>query len=171
VSGVVLFARTSKALTRLNEALRTHQTKKLYWAWVEGVIVPEEGTLENYLIHGEFASQVVECAQENAKLAQLSYRTMGTWQCEGLKGSCLEIDLTTGRYHQIRAQLSAAGHPILGDQKYGSCKALPGMGIALHHREFRIPHPTQDREMVFIAEFKPDHRLQVASSGHLFHPT
>jgi 23S rRNA pseudouridine1911/1915/1917 synthase len=176
VSGVVLFARTSKALSRLNEAIRSHQTKKLYWAWVEGVIIPEEGILENYLVHGEFASQVVKDPKEsgkfeNAKFAQLSYRTIGHWQGKEGSGSCLEIELATGRYHQIRAQLAAAGYPILGDGKYGIRQTYTDKGIALHHREFRIPHPTQEREMTFVAAFKPDHTLLEASSAHLCRAT
>lgn len=137
VSGIVLFARTSKALTRLNDSLRKKESKKIYRALVEGLVVNDEGTLEHYLIHDDHCAQVVDASVSDAKLARLHYRVLKR------KGSLtfIEIELETGRYHQIRVQLSASGHPILGDRKYGSRLEYVVEGIALHHYRLDVPHP------------------------------
>lgn len=130
VSGMVLFARTSKALKRLNGFMRERQIKKKYLAWVEGNI-EAEGTLTHTLSHGNFRALV----DKEGKLAVLHYRLL-----EKKRGNSLvEIDLETGRYHQIRAQFSAIGHPVLGDQKYGAKGKREK--IALHHHVLSFPHP------------------------------
>lgn len=136
-SGIVVFAKTSKALSRLNDAIRQKAIKKWYLAWVEGIPHPHTGTLEHYLIHDDFKASVVHSSAKGAKLARLHYQMIKHDEHQSL----LEIELETGRYHQIRAQLAAIGCPILGDIKYGSQQKLKS-GIALHHTKMTVPHPT-----------------------------
>jgi len=147
VSGIVLFARTSKALSRLNKAVRDGDISKRYVAVVAGTMAPATGCLRHWLIHGSHRADVVTEGMAGAKLALLSYRTLH----EVSGGSVLDIELLTGRYHQIRAQLSAMGSPILGDQRYGSSTALPEGAIALHHRCLQIPHPVGGERVVVTA--------------------
>ena len=138
VSGVVLFARTSKALSRLNEDIRNRDCKKTYHALVEGVPEPPTAELIHWLAHEPHRAEVCRERTQGAQRAVLRYRTLR--QLGSL--SLLEIDLETGRYHQIRAQLAAIGYPIAGDGKYGA-KPVPGeAGIALHHRQLQVTHPT-----------------------------
>jgi len=151
VSGVVLLAKTSKALSRLNAAMRNKQTHKLYIALVQGTLRKKEGILEHYLIHDEYRASVVDKKNPAAKLARLRYRVLS----ETSGYSVLEIILETGRYHQIRAQLADVGAPILGDFKYGSTMPLLGVvsesSIALHHHRLQIPHPISGEMCVFEA--------------------
>ncbi len=137
VSGLVLFARTSKALSRLNVSMRSKKTSKIYLAKVEGAPKPSEGVLEHYLLHGDHRAELSTKQNPAAKLARLHYRTFKS----DSKHTWLEIELDTGRYHQIRIQLSTIGHPIVGDLRYGSKEALPGGIIALQHSCFEFPHP------------------------------
>ena len=109
VSGIVILAKTTKALIRLQEAFRTKQTKKTYLALVEGTLSEPSGDLEDFLVHGDFCAHISTNLNPKAKRASLSYRTLGN--------SLLEIMLHTGRYHQIRAQFSHRGHPILNDTR------------------------------------------------------
>lgn len=143
VSGIVVFARTSKALSRLNESMRAQKFHKIYCAVVEGVLEEAEGVLEHYLIHDDYQSIVVAHGTPQSKLCRLHYRTK---EHNG-KRSLLEIILETGRYHQIRAQLAASGHPVVGDAKYKSREAYLPNAIALHHSALQFPHPTQDKLM------------------------
>lgn len=145
VSGIVLFARTSKALSRLHGEMRERQIKKTYHALVEGSPPDKEGTLRHHLTHGEFRAHI----DAKGKEAILHYRVLEK------KGShtLLEITLETGRYHQIRAQLSAIKCPILGDKKYGSRQTYP-QGIALRHVRMELMHPVSQEPLV----------LQVSSS-------
>ncbi|KAF3361967.1 Pseudouridine synthase [Chlamydiales bacterium STE3] len=145
VSGVVVFARTSKALSRLNEEIRAKKTKKNYLAIVEGAVTPSQGRLEHYLFHGEHKAVL-----SNAKHGQEARLTYLVLQKASQK-SHVYIALDTGRYHQIRAQFSFSGHPIYGDQKYGSSSRFKENAIALHHYRFIIAHPTTKEEMVFKA--------------------
>ncbi|MBA3238694.1 MAG: RNA pseudouridine synthase [Parachlamydiaceae bacterium] len=137
VSGIVLFARTSKALSRLNESMREHEMQKVYIALVEGHLKDSEGRLEHYLVHGDHIAHLGTEKTAGAKRASLKYIV------KERKGDCslLEITLETGRYHQIRAQMAAIGHPVVGDTKYGSFKVYPNQGIALCHARFSFPHP------------------------------
>lgn len=137
VSGVVVFAKTSKALSRLNASMRQKETAKTYVALVEGSLNSPQGILEHYLVHDEFQAQVVSKNHPQAKFARLSYKVLKEFSQKSL----LEIQLETGRYHQIRVQLAAIGHPIIGDAKYGSRISLEQGIIALHHRQLQIPHP------------------------------
>ncbi len=137
VSGVVLFAKTSKALSRLNESVRKKETKKIYRALLEGRPPEPKGTLHHFLLKTEFQTNVVDAKTEGAKECLLDYRTLEEMENQTL----VEIELTTGRYHQIRAQFSAVGTPLLGDSKYGSQTPFKENSIALCHQEFHIPHP------------------------------
>ena len=141
VSGIVVFARTSKALSRLNASMRAQELHKVYLAVIEGLLHPSEGILEHYLVHDDYQSLVVPSGTPQAKLCRLHYRLIK----DNEKYSLLEIVLETGRYHQIRAQLSAAGHPVVGDSKYKSTEIYRPQAIALHHTALRCPHPTQDK--------------------------
>lgn len=136
VSGIVVFAKTSKALSRLQTSMKNKHFKKVYEALVESMPKMKEGTLEHYLVHDEHRARISATQDPNAKLARLHYRVVGQ---EG-KYFKLEVELETGRYHQIRAQLSAIGCPIVGDGKYGSSQAAQTIG--LHHALMEIPHPT-----------------------------
>lgn len=137
VSGIVVFCKTSKALSRMNESMRDKEVEKIYWAWVEGIPQHREGILDHYLFHDEHCACIVSEHHQGAKRARLHYRLL---KQEG-SFSLLEITLETGRYHQIRAQLAAMGWPIKGDKKYGAAGELEGGGIALHHRKISFPHP------------------------------
>ena len=145
VSGIVLFAKTSKALGRLNSAMRSKDIQKVYLAMVEGVPTLSNGILEHYLIHDDYKARVVEKDGDGAKLARLSYRTLKTQHSQAL----LEIVLETGRYHQIRVQMAAIGHPVIGDLKYGSTKPLPNGAIFLHHSKLSMVHPITGEVLAF----------------------
>ena len=142
VSGLVLFARTSKALSRLNAAQRTGDWRKTYHAIVAGQPSADTGRLVNWLRHDEHRATVVAPGTPEAREAVLTYRVL-----RRLPGSALlEIQLETGRYHQIRAQLADAGLPILGDRKYGSRTPWPSSppgteAIALRHVRLELHHP------------------------------
>lgn len=140
VSGIVIFAKTSKALSRLNLSMRNKELKKIYCALVEGTLQAEEGTLEDYLVHEEFKSEVVSINTPGAKLCRLHYKVL---KHQG-DVSLVEIQLETGRYHQIRAQLAAHGNPIVGDAKYKSHIPYAQNAIALHHSYIEFPHPTKE---------------------------
>jgi 23S rRNA pseudouridine1911/1915/1917 synthase len=141
VSGVVLFARTSKALSRLNVSLRAKKFSKTYLALVEGTLPAASGSLEHYLIHDDYRARLVDQQTPEAKLARLSFKKIGS---KGLF-TMVEIDLETGRYHQIRAQFSAIGCPIVGDKKYGSHHSLEPGAIALHHKRLEFTHPVSQQ--------------------------
>ncbi len=136
VFGLVLFARTSKALTRLNELSRSHEINRLYTAEVQGIIGKKEGTLEHYLVHGEHRAIVADKSHKEAKKAVLHYRVLDIKE----HTTVVSIELETGRYHQIRAQFSAMAHPIIGDVKYGS-KRGDGEEIHLACTELSFSHP------------------------------
>ncbi|MBR0073073.1 MAG: RNA pseudouridine synthase, partial [Bacteroidales bacterium] len=118
VSGLVIFAKTSKALSRLNEQIKRHEIRKTYWAVVKNAPPKPEATLTNYLVRNEKQnkSYVVDSGTNGAKEAILHYRTLA--QSTG-GYHLLEVDLQTGRHHQIRVQLAGMGCPIKGDLKYG----------------------------------------------------
>lgn len=145
VSGVVLFARTSKALARLNEDIRQRQCTKIYHARVEGTPRQETGELVHWLAHEDRRAVVVREGARDARRAVLRYRTLASDPTTAL----LEIDLETGRYHQIRAQLAAIGCPIAGDSRYGAHEAASDGTIALHHVYLEFMHPVV-REMICI---------------------
>jgi 23S rRNA pseudouridine1911/1915/1917 synthase len=147
VSGVVLFARTSKALSRLNQSVRERELRKLYWAVVEGSPNPAQGHLEHWLVHESHHARIVPPGTRNARLATLAYRVLQVFGQNAL----VEVLLHTGRYHQIRVQFAQAGHPVVGDTRYGARTSLPGSAIALHHRELSIEHPVTHQPLTLTA--------------------
>lgn len=152
VAGVVVFARTSKAAARLCYQIRKHSIKKIYWAVIQGELSPSEGKLSEYIIRHGRHSFISTPDMNKAQTAILSYRTI-----ESLFGlSLLEINLGTGRHHQIRVQMASMGHPILGDQKYGSRIRLPGRSIALLAKKLTIIHPTKSEELVIESPLPDD---------------
>lgn len=148
VAGIVLFARTSKALSRLNEAMREKKMQKMYAATVEGNLQPLQGTLEHFLVHGDHIAHLAAASTPGAKRAILHYTVK---ECQAAR-SLVEISLETGRYHQIRAQMAAVGHPVVGDRKYGSFIAAPAGTIALRHVRFSFPHPISQEQLLFSLE-------------------
>ena len=154
-SGVVLFARTSKALTRLNEMFKSHeQIKKTYWAIVQGCPKVPEARLENWLIRNEAQnkSYIAKPHANNAKQAILEYKTL----VRGENYTLLEINLETGRHHQIRCQLAAIGCPVKGDLKYGAKRSNPDGGICLHARKIEFIHPVKKENICITAPVPND---------------
>jgi 23S rRNA pseudouridine1911/1915/1917 synthase len=149
VSGVVLFARTSKAAARLTEQFRSHRVEKIYWALVEGVLEPVSDTLVHHLARDEahHRMRIVGATLPGAREASLEYRRLQIVRT-GL--SLVEVELHSGRKHQIRLQLAELGHPVLGDRKYGSSRKFEG-GIALHARRLAVEHPVRRERMIFEA--------------------
>ena len=163
-SGVVLFARTSKALTRLNEMFReksaiSHQPsaiRKTYWAIVQGTPKLPEARLENWLKRNEKQNKsfIAKPDTKDAKQAVLTYKTL----VRGEHYSLLEINLETGRHHQIRCQLAAIGCPVKGDLKYGARRSNPDGGICLHARQIEFIHPVS-KQNISITAPTPDDSL------------
>ncbi|MHC1731861.1 MAG: RluA family pseudouridine synthase [Bacteroidales bacterium] len=156
VSGCVVYARTSKALSRLSELFRTREVKKTYWAIVTDRPPAEEGVLSNWLKKNEQQnkSYVYDKEVKGSKLAELSYLVLARSE----KYYLLEVDLQTGRHHQIRAQLAAAKCPIKGDLKYGAPRSNEGGGISLHSRKVTFMHPVKNEEVAVVAPL-PDDRI------------
>jgi 23S rRNA pseudouridine1911/1915/1917 synthase len=145
VSGVVVFARTSKAAARLSDQFRQRSVEKKYWALVEGQ-VPPGGTLEDYIVRRGTSSFINTSGA--GKNALLSYRALHVME----KLSFVEIELETGRHHQIRVQFASRGHPVLGDVRYGAKIEFEGKALALHARSIVIRHPTRDEKLSFTAD-------------------
>ena len=166
-SGVVLFARTSKALTRLNEMFREKSSslpfregselgaiRKTYWAIVQGAPKQSEARLENWLVRNEAQnkSYIAKPGAKEAKQAILSYKTLA----KGENYTLLEVNLETGRHHQIRCQLAAIGCPIKGDLKYGAKRSNPDGGICLHARQIEFIHPVSKQNICITAPVPND---------------
>lgn len=151
VSGIAMFAKTSKALERLNAMFRDGDVHKFYWALVCREPVPAEGELEDWLYRIERQNKTYICRPGNrradAKLARLRYRLIGKTERYFL----VEVQLLTGRHHQIRCQLSAIGCPIKGDLKYGAPRSNPDGGISLHARMITFVHPVKKEEITIEA--------------------
>ncbi|RJR30518.1 MAG: RluA family pseudouridine synthase [Desulfobacteraceae bacterium] len=154
VSGVVVFARTSKAASRLCSQWRAREVEKIYWALVRGRLEPAEGILRSYLRKGSRRVFVEDQGERNMQEAILSYRTLSA------KGevSLVEIGLHTGRKHQIRVQLADAGRPIVGDWKYGSVERR-GREICLNAHSLTLIHPTRG-EKISIESPAPEWALE-----------
>lgn len=149
VSGLVLFARTSKSLSRLQEMMRKREIAKTYFAWVEGSLPSPQGTLENYLVHDEHKARIVNPNHPEGKLARLSYSVLE----QRKELTLVEIDLETGRYHQIRVQFSFLGCPVNGDARYGSSTPSKDEKIALHHGKLQFKHPVTKEPLTFSVPF------------------
>ncbi|MCQ2225835.1 MAG: RNA pseudouridine synthase [Paludibacteraceae bacterium] len=154
VSGLVVFAKTSKALSRLNEMFRTHNLTKRYWAIVKNMPPKDEELLTNYLVRNERMNKtfVYDKQVKDSKLSKLSYKVIAKSENYYL----LEIDLMTGRHHQIRAQLAHIGCPIKGDLKYGFDRSNKDGGISLHARNVKFIHPVSQKEIDIVAPVPDD---------------
>jgi 23S rRNA pseudouridine1911/1915/1917 synthase len=159
VSGLVLFARTSKALSRMQEMMRQQQIEKVYFAWVQGVLSQNEAELEHFLLHEEHRARVVNPSHPHAKCARLRYVLID----QKSEKSLVKIQLETGRYHQIRAQFAAIGCPVLGDLKYGSSSSMKNDRIALHSGGLKFPHPVT--KVLLNFENFPQEMMQVANTN------
>lgn len=147
VSGAVVFARTSKALSRMNEMVKNHQMTKRYWAIVKNKPPHESDRLEHFLLRNEKQnkSYVRQKEVKDSKQAILNYQ----WLASSKDYHLIEIELITGRHHQIRAQLAAIGCPIKGDLKYGFPRNNPDASISLHARKMSFIHPVT-KELVSV---------------------
>jgi 23S rRNA pseudouridine1911/1915/1917 synthase len=156
VSGVVIFAKTSKALTRLNEMIKEGQIHKTYWAVVKNPPPEPIGHLVHYLKKNEEKNKSFSSDKEvkGSRKAELTYQTIGRSQNYFL----LEVNLLTGRHHQIRSQLSKIGCPIKGDLKYGFDRSNPDGSIHLHARSIEFIHPVSKAAVHVIAD-PPDDNL------------
>lgn len=148
-SGLVIYAKTSKALSRLTQMVKNREVKKTYWALVPKEMIPESQRLVHYLKKNEKNNKAIVFpkATDGAKEAILTYRVLKQLDHYQL----LEIDLETGRHHQIRAQLSKIGVPIKGDLKYGAPRSNPDGGISLHARHLEFIHPVTKEPMQITA--------------------
>jgi 23S rRNA pseudouridine1911/1915/1917 synthase len=148
-TGIVVFARTSKALTRLNELFSNRETQKTYWAVVKNKPQKNEDNLVHFLVRNEKNNTSKAHLKEvaNSKRASLDYKIIK----ELNNYFALEINLHTGRHHQIRAQLSIIGSPIKGDLKYGFDRSNPDGGIHLHARKLAFIHPVSKEELTILA--------------------
>ena len=153
VSGLVVFAKTSKALARLNEMFRNSEVKKTYWAIVKECPRELEGELVHYLVRNEKQNKSYAYDKEvpDSKKAILHYRLIARSQNYNL----LEVDLKTGRHHQIRCQLAKMGCPIKGDLKYGFARSNPDGSICLHARRISFIHPVSKEQIDLEAPVPP----------------
>ena len=154
VSGLVVFARTSKALTRLNDMFRNGEVHKTYWAIVQNPPQQPEGLLQHWLVRNEKQNKSYAYDREKpqAKKAMLKYKVIGHSERYWL----LEVNLLTGRHHQIRCQLAAMGCPIKGDLKYGSKRSNPDGNISLMARRVEFVHPVSKQDIVVEAPLPHD---------------
>ena len=162
VSGLVVFARTSKALSRLNDMFRNGEVHKTYWAIVPCRPAQDEGTLEHWLVRNEQQnkSYAYDHERPRAKKAVLKYRLIG----QSERYYLLEVQLLTGRHHQIRCQLAAMGCPIKGDLKYGAKRSNPDGSISLLARRVEFVHPVSKEPIVVEAPL-PDDTLWQSFKG------
>lgn len=151
VSGIVVYAKTGKALTRMAKMFKDGRIEKVYYAIVQNCPVPEAGTLEHFLTRNtrQNKSYAHDKEEPNSKWARLHYRKLASSDRYHL----LEIRLDTGRHHQIRAQLAAIGSPIKGDRKYGSARTNKNSGISLHARRIAFIHPVRNEPVEITAPF------------------
>jgi 23S rRNA pseudouridine1911/1915/1917 synthase len=161
VSGVILFAKTRRAARIISRQFERRQVRKIYWACVEGTVEPAEGTWTDFIrkLPGQPRAEVVAAGEQNAQEAVLHYRTMKACTLDsGLPGSCLEIELETGRMHQVRIQAASRGHPLAGDAQYGANTTFGRQtadprerAIALHARTLTFRHPETKESLTVMA--------------------
>ena len=173
-SGVVILAKTGKALSRLNDMFRHHEIRKTYWAIVQQCPPKDEDRLVDFLVRNEklnksfvanhdgAAEPLASSPERQAKKAVLNYRVV----IHGDRYTLLEINLETGRHHQIRAQLAHIGCPIKGDLKYGARRSNPDGGISLHARRVEFIHPVSRLPLRIVAPV-PDDALWLALTEHV----
>lgn len=165
-SGVVVFAKTSKALSRLNAMFKNNEIDKTYWAIVKKLPEKTEATLTHYLIKNERTNKSTahDVEKPNTKKSVLHYKVIAQSQNYNL----LEVELETGRHHQIRCQLSKIGSPIKGDLKYGAERSNPDGSISLHARKIAFIHPVS-KEKIEVAAPPPDDVLWNALTNENVH--
>lgn len=148
-SGVIVFARTSKALTRLNQQFKERSVKKIYWAIVEGKNLPKENNLHHWLVRNQKQNKSYAYPKQvpNSKEAKLRFKLHVVLE----RYTCLAIELLTGRHHQIRVQLSSIGHVIKGDLKYGASRSNKDGSICLHARSLSLLHPVKKEPIKWTA--------------------
>ena len=158
VSGIVLFAKTSKALSRLNEMFRNGSVEKRYLAIVKNCPAKESGELTNWLVRNEKQnrSYAFDTEKPGSQKAVLRYSTVAVSE----KYHLLEINLITGRHHQIRCQLAKMGCPIKGDLKYGAERSNPDGGISLHAYSVKFEHPVSHKTIIIQAPLPEDNLWQ-----------
>ncbi|MES2471152.1 MAG: RluA family pseudouridine synthase [Patescibacteria group bacterium] len=157
VSGVVLFAKTSKGAARVSEQFRERAVAKTYHAWVEGVPAEKKATLNNYIVKDENMGKafVYDEEEKGSLSAVLSYEVVGKEEYNSKTFSCLKISLGTGRFHQIRAQLAHMGHPIAGDFKYGALRSLTDQSIKLCATSLEFVTATTDERKIVSVDVPP----------------
>ncbi len=157
VSGVVLFARTSKALSRMNKMFQEKQVRKTYWAVVKNLPPNDEGELRHYMLKdsNKNKSYALPKKRPGSKEGILKYRLISS----SANYHLLEVDLMTGRHHQIRSQLAKIGCSIKGDLKYGFPRSNQGGGISLHSRRIEFIHPVKQEPVVIEAPTPKDDNL------------
>jgi 23S rRNA pseudouridine1911/1915/1917 synthase len=160
VSGAIVFARHVRAAQRLSLQFENRTVTKVYWAVVEGIVQPDEGTWTDYLHkrHGMAQAIVVPPDDPRGKLAVMNYRVLGRMRT----GTWLEVDLETGRTHQIRVQAASRGHPVVGDAQYGAALSFGEQfederlrAIALHARQLGFNHPMTGEAVDIVAPVPP----------------
>ena len=162
-SGALVFARTSKGLSRLNEQFRNHETRKVYWAAVETMPKEKEGQLVDYLLKNEKQnkSYATDTEVKGSKKAILNYK----WVASSDKYHLLEVELETGRHHQIRCQLAKIGCIIKGDLKYGARRSNKDGSIHLHARILEYTHPTSQERIKITAPVPQEPLWQFFEKG------
>ncbi len=157
VSGVVLFARTSKALSRMNKLFQEKNVRKIYWAIVRELPPEDEGRLKHYMLKdsNKNKSYALPKQRPGSKEGILDYRLISSTSNYHL----LEVDLKTGRHHQIRSQLAKIGCPVKGDLKYGAPRSNPEGGISLHARRIEFVHPVKKEKVIIEAPVPPNDNL------------
>lgn len=162
VSGVVVFAKTSKALERLNGMFRDGNVKKIYWAITKGKPLKAEGEISSWILRNEKMNKSFSYPKEvkGSKHALLSYTLKATSQNYNL----IEVELKTGRHHQIRCQLASIGCPIKGDLKYGAQRSNPDGSISLHARYIEFIHPVS-KQLIQVTAPVPADRLWQSFEG------
>lgn len=162
-SGLVIYAKTSKALTRLTQMVKNREIKKTYWAVVQKTMIPQSQRLVHYLQKNEKTNKAAVFIKptDNAKESILNYQIIKDLDNFQL----LEIDLETGRHHQIRAQLSKIGAAIKGDLKYGAARSNPDGGIHLHARRLEFTHPVTKENLEITAPVPQNDAVWKACEG------
>jgi 23S rRNA pseudouridine1911/1915/1917 synthase len=169
VSGVMIFARTSKAASRLSQSFHDRDAEKQYLCVVSGMVAEDSGELSALIERAHMRSRIATTETERSREAVLEFRVLGRFTAaeevraghprtrrDPVDMTLLEVRPRTGRHHQIRLQLSAAGHVIRGDIKYGARAPFPDKSIALHAARLRVPHPVRD-ELIELSAPPPAH--------------
>lgn len=160
VEGVMVFAKTDKAASRINTQIREHKMEKRYRAVVNGLFEQKQGVMEDMLtkqkVRDGFQARAVKTKDPDAKPAKLTYNVIAEGTFNGKPVTLVDIDLETGRYHQIRCQMSSRSHPLLGDAKYGDKTFSDGHKICLQSYKIGFEHPVKHEPMEFVLPMKDE---------------